>query len=231
MKRFEELQKYAGDILRAKPTAEYRMPSACLFLIPASSLMLDNDPMLTSLRSFFKKIQRFNVQPLVLISLADEQCPELRQNAMAVHPRVEEMRQKTAEYLKIPINQIFVPVNYTSETERDWNIDRNVFRIIEAAVRAASQKITADLIAKDKPPEDGDLNFGSYPSTPRTPRPSSALTPNVTVTSGPLVPPSTRHLGSDPDGPIAVAVGLPYAPPPAPTTDDMRELAEILRNL
>jgi hypothetical protein len=40
-----------------------------------------------------------------------------------------------------------------------------------------------------------------------------------------------RHLDSDPDGPVAVAVGLPYAPPPLPTTDDMRELAEILRSL
>jgi len=227
MKRFQELHKHAADILKAKPTAEQRAPAACLFLVPASCLALDDDPMLTSLGAFFKIIQGFNIQPIVLITLADEQCPELRQNAMGVFPRVEEMRKKVAESLRIPINSVFVPVNYTSETERDWNIDRNMYRILEAAIRAASQKVAADLVDMDKPEGDGGLNFGSY--TPRS-RPSSAR----------------RSSASSPDSAVPVAVGtaLPSCAAAQPegqpvverceavaSAADVAALADILRSL
>ena len=234
MQRFQELHKHAGDILKAKQTAEQRAPAACLFLVPASSLTLDDDPMLTSLGAFFKTIQRFRIQPIVLITLADEQCPELRQNAMGVYPRVEEMRKKVAESLRIPINSVFVPVNYTSETERDWNIDRNMYRILEAAIRAASQKVAADLVDMDKPKEDGGLNFGSY--TPRS-RPSSARR----TTSF-----SRQSSVSSADSVVPVAVGTALAscaaaqPQVQPVVErceaaasaaDVAALAEILRNL
>jgi len=232
MQRFQELHKHASDILKAKPTAEQRAPAACLFLVPASCLALDDDPMLTSLRAFFKTIQRFRIQPIVLITLADEQCPELRQNAMGLYLRVEEMRKKVADSLRIPLNSIFVPVNYTCETERDWNIDRNMYRILEAAIRAASHKVAADLVDMDKPEADGELVFGSY--TPRS-RPSSALTsaarrPSVAspdcavpVAVGTVLSPSTD---AQPQGRTVCQRGEPIA-----SAADMAQLQEILRNL
>jgi hypothetical protein len=80
-------------------------------------------------------------QPLVLISKVDEIVPAFRSNPLGDYPEVRALKQKVTDLLGIPENRVYAVVNYKDESERSFQIDRNTYRIVEHALRTASENL------------------------------------------------------------------------------------------
>jgi len=142
------------ELVRGLKTAHNRAQHATLFIFPYTFFHNVNgsavDPRLTDAKRFFDTFSQYGINPIILISQADVVEPQLRKNAMGTYTATEEMRKSAHKMLGIPPGHIHLLVNYTKETERDFNIDRNLFRIVEYALQRCAQFVVHELPQKDK---------------------------------------------------------------------------------
>ena len=70
------------------------------------------------------------------------------------YQKTEALRKVCQKHLGIPLAHIHLLVNYTTERERNFNIDRNTYRIVESALNRC-----VEMVATMKPASAPALDF------------------------------------------------------------------------
>jgi hypothetical protein len=86
-------------------------------------------------------IRDADINPIVVLSLVDERFPGLRANAMRPPAQLLELKRHAATTFNVPLNMVTYTVNYESEVEREFNIERLCLKNL-LMVRGHSFKIS-----------------------------------------------------------------------------------------
>jgi len=119
-----------------KCTAKFRRSHAVLFFLPAGSLH-DADEM-RRLGEEFEKLIRQKINPIVLIAMADCEEPEIRSQPFGTFESMEKVTKAASVALNIPPNRIFPAVPYRNEKDRNFDVDRLAYTILEEAIVCAN---------------------------------------------------------------------------------------------
>jgi hypothetical protein len=129
------------DILkRGKENAHEREIHCVLFFLPQAAL---NDPALSHVRTLLKRNYELissigNMNPLLILTKVDELSQRIRQDPTATHNEIEQLKKSASSTLNIPENRIYHTVNYTSETRKNFRIDKITAIVLDAALQSAS---------------------------------------------------------------------------------------------
>jgi GTPase Era involved in 16S rRNA processing len=132
--------QHAKAIRDNASTRPERAVHVILFMITHSAL--DKNDECELIKANYARLQdKAARNPLVLISKVDEIVPAFRSNPLGDYPEVRALKQKVTDLLGIPENRVYAVVNYKDESERSFQIDRNTYRIVEHALRTASENL------------------------------------------------------------------------------------------
>lgn len=152
----ENIVDHQSDLVKAKKSAHKRKQHACLFMFPYTLFSNEAEPdeRIRDAKVYLKEFRQHGINPMVLITQADVIEPQLRNNAMGTYQKTEALRKVCQKHLGIPLAHIHLLVNYTTERERNFNIDRNTYRIVESALNRC-----VEMVATMKPASAPALDF------------------------------------------------------------------------
>jgi len=165
MSSCDRLIDMQDKLQRGIASAAQRKQHAVIFMFPYTLFCDESviDARVRDAKLYFKQFLRQGIQPLVVITQADAQCPELRKNPTNTYPQTEQMRSTCAKQLGVNLGHVYLQVNYIAERERNFNIDKNTFRILEAAQNRAIEQLTfeAKRVAHTAAEDPDELDYGS----------------------------------------------------------------------
>jgi hypothetical protein len=131
----EEVKPNAEMVLKGFQTKDLRRQHAVLFFLTAP-MFEDADEMEGAKRQF-AKISNMGLNPIIVIARADEIDPSIRSAPMAKCAEVEQQRESAAQRFGIPLSRVHISVPYCAEEERVFDIERQNYKLINAALQAA----------------------------------------------------------------------------------------------
>jgi len=122
-------------------TAPLRRAHAVLFLLPYGSL--DDREQMEFLHDHFEIFQN-EIGVYVLLTCMDKLVPEIRSkiNRMDELKEIQQKRSEAAAAIGIPLNRIYVSVPYLEEDQRNFEIDRLNYRILDLLLQSAVEYLT-----------------------------------------------------------------------------------------
>jgi len=147
--------KLEKALQRAKQNAIH----ALLVFVPVSSLR--NAGSIAALQPLLTDVKACsNLNPIILLALSDEEVKatdkaKFRENPNGKFPELEAAMTVASKEFNVPRNRIAVSVPYTSETEKTFEIDRLVCKILELALQIAHSNLAYDRPDDDEDPDDG----------------------------------------------------------------------------
>ena len=130
-------QDEAAKIARGAATREQRQIHCVLFCLPHA--MIENEADMANIAGQFQELVRQGINPIVLLSRIDEVVPDVRDDPMGTHDGVETLRATVAAKLSIPASRVLPMVPYVDENQRDVDKDRLINKLLNQALRSASE--------------------------------------------------------------------------------------------
>jgi hypothetical protein len=127
---------------RAVATRSQRKIHGVLFFVPHGAL--DNKQYTDIIKTNYEKLQTFGMNPLVILTKADEVCEQIREDPTNTSLQdIKDLNTKTAQMLNIAPSKIFVGINYIQEEESQkvFNIDKGNAVIFKEILSIAYQNI------------------------------------------------------------------------------------------
>jgi hypothetical protein len=135
------------ELEEADETREDRRTHAVILFLPPPALKEGGEHVLDKLRVEIEHVYELDLDPVVLLGLADYSVDGLRDRPMDEHPEVQDLIKKASAALGVNTGRILPCVNYCDERNRVFDIDRLAYKIMELALRSA------DAFAINEPPE------------------------------------------------------------------------------
>eukprot|EP01087_Luapelamoeba_hula_P016417 TRINITY_DN5050_c0_g1_i5.p1 TRINITY_DN5050_c0_g1~~TRINITY_DN5050_c0_g1_i5.p1 ORF type:complete len:456 (-),score=40.84 TRINITY_DN5050_c0_g1_i5:159-1424(-) len=201
-------------------TRDSRAQHAVLFFIPHSSLDKQDGDETDLIKDTFGQVKHLN--PLLLLTRTDEIDVNIRRSPNNPSNTITQLKHQASQLLNIPVNRIFTTVNYTTEREKTFAIDRNTYEILHTALNIAEQnyinKYRASSVRSPSLPQQTTTTRYSPPAQPTItsrittlgsqpkPQPDLSLKPNPKPKFKPdhrpkpqAVPTLSVHPGGVPD--------------------------------
>jgi len=102
-----------------------------LLFVPQQAI--ENAEHLQVLQEAHERIAKLVPNPLIILTKLDEIDETLRTNASAQNEIVTSSLKAAATKFNVPSNQVFHSVNYVNETEKEFHIEKHLYRILDKA--------------------------------------------------------------------------------------------------
>jgi hypothetical protein len=151
MHRAMDSKENQAAIMQNLNTSKFRRAHCVLFFIPAS-FAEDNPEQMEVAKKQFDAVTNMGLNPIVVVSRGDELASDLRDDPMMKLPSAQTQQlpqpaqhlnsvcQQVAQYFGIPLSRVHVSVPYKDEEERQFDLERRAYKLLEAAMHAAMKK-------------------------------------------------------------------------------------------
>eukprot|EP01087_Luapelamoeba_hula_P016418 TRINITY_DN5050_c0_g1_i6.p1 TRINITY_DN5050_c0_g1~~TRINITY_DN5050_c0_g1_i6.p1 ORF type:complete len:437 (-),score=41.78 TRINITY_DN5050_c0_g1_i6:21-1331(-) len=167
--------QHRNRLEREASSRDSRVQHAVLFFIPQSSL--DKRDETDLIKDTFGQVKHLN--PLLLLTRTDEIDVNIRRSPNNPSNTITQLKHQASQLLNIPVNRIFTTVNYTTEREKTFAIDRNTYEILHTALNIAEQ----NYINKYRASSVQSPSLPSQTTTTRSPSPPAQPTITSRITA------------------------------------------------
>jgi GTP-binding protein EngB required for normal cell division len=125
--------QFRGDLEKreAVETQIDRRIHCVLLFVPQQAM--ENGEHLQVLQEAHERIAKLVPNPIIVLTKLDEVDESLRRDAGAQNEVVKREMRLAATKFNVPINQVFHSVNYVDETEKEFHIEKHLYRILDKA--------------------------------------------------------------------------------------------------
>jgi len=124
-----------GD--NSKPVDARFIQNSVIFFIPAAELETDESDLLKRTQDFMRIATSHQVSSLLVLSKMDALEPLFKTNPSPQIGSVPNRIQKASNLFNLPPNRIFPLKNYQDDRNKNFEIDRLIFKILQAAADVA----------------------------------------------------------------------------------------------
>ena len=117
-----------------------RTPHAVVFMLPFSELDDTTGEFMGKIRDQFGKIVRLGINPIVLVAKLDEADDAVRENPSASNGAKDAALKAAADFLGIPVGNVYPCINYLDLTSKSFEIDRNLAVILHRILSMAKHR-------------------------------------------------------------------------------------------
>lgn len=141
----------AMDDLLKPINMEYKQ-HCVIFFVPVGELVNKQSNMMKKTKDFCHMAIKLDVPFVVAITKVDTVVPAFRDNPNPNLQEVKQLVQQATRFFNVAENQVFPLINYWKETEKSFELDKVIYRILFQAFKVAGDRNLTK--------EENDLIFG-----------------------------------------------------------------------
>jgi len=115
------------------------------FFVPVGELVSKASRMMQKTKEFCQNATRLDVPFIVAITKVDTVVPAFRDKPNPKMPEVTQLVQQASVFFNVGANQVFPLINYWKETEKKFELDQVIYRILNQAVKVAGDRNLSDV--------------------------------------------------------------------------------------
>jgi len=96
--------------------------------------------MMKKTKEFCQKAIKLDVPFIVAITKVDAVVPAFHDNPNPKMPEVAQLVRQASTFFSVGENQVFPLINYWKETEKKFELDKVIFKILSQAVKVAGDR-------------------------------------------------------------------------------------------
>jgi len=129
-----------GDLVKV-PAESKNIQNCVIFFIPAAELDTDGSELLQKTREFMESATEHQVATVLVITKIDVLVPSARQNPNAHNPGIQSRISKACKFFNLPPARVFPLVNYNDETQKNFEIDRLILKVLRTSCQIADSHV------------------------------------------------------------------------------------------
>jgi len=123
-----------------KPVNDDYKQHCVIFFVPVGELVNKASSMMKKTKDFCQKAIKMDVPFIVAITKIDTVVPAFRDNPNPNMQEVTQLVRQAAIFFNVGENQVFPLINYWKETEKKFELDQVIYRILNQAVKVAGDR-------------------------------------------------------------------------------------------
>jgi len=132
------IDKFRNVLDSNRDTRSERQIHGILYFLPQASLSDPNkEPERKMMKEFFSQLSRKGYNPLLMLTKVDEVNKNVRSTPNGNFSDLKDLTEKASKIFNIGTNRVFYNINYISEQQRTFEIDRMTYKILERVVENA----------------------------------------------------------------------------------------------
>jgi len=131
--------QYTNIIRENKGTKFKRQIHSAILFVPYT-IFTNNTKQISVFYSCISMLQEKGIRFLVVICKTDEICTGIRKSPTAYYEDLNTIKQLAVKTFRIREEYIFFCINYTTESKRNFEIDKGTYSIISKAAEFASRQ-------------------------------------------------------------------------------------------